>query len=144
MDATEFTALAVNNTREFIKDTGHQAPDENHILALLQIPPISDEVAEMENEASTRRMAEVEHLLPAMNSFSKLFATGSVLHEQAHLPEEVAEHLPEGIMQAQVDSLHVFGVQLLLGTLSQFVARGFLVLPTKPEPVKRRRLFRRG
>lgn len=149
MDQTEMTALAVNNTREFIKDTGHEAPDEAHILALLQIPPISDEVAEMEDEASTRRLAAVQFLLPALNSYAKLFATGTVAHERAHLPEELLDQLPEGLLERNLETLHVFGVQLTMGVLAQFVDRGFLaVVPREsreqPQPAKRRRFFRRG
>ena len=148
IDEVERTAMALNNTREFIKDTGHQPADEAHILALLQIPPTSDEVGEMEDEASIRRVNEIAHLLPTINTFAKLFATGTVAHEKAHLPEELLEQLPDGLLEKNVEALHIFGVQVVMGTIAQFVDRGFLAVVTPertPAPAKRRRgLFRRG
>jgi hypothetical protein len=148
MDHVELTALAVNNTREFIKDTGHQAPDEAHILALLGIPPTSDEVSEMEDEASTRRLRRIDYLLHMITTYSNLFAKGTVAHERAHLPEEVLEHLPDGLLEKNVEALHLFGTQVAMAIISQFVDRGFLLVPEtveQPAPTKRRRgIFRRG
>lgn len=139
---SETRANNINNIRQFIMDT--QVDHDPHILALLGVTPISDEVLETEDRASTERLLRIRHLLPAISSYANVLATGLTAHEQAHTPEEIQERLPEGVWDAHQRSLHTFGLNVLMGTLSQLVEKGLLQVPTRQEAApKRKTLFRR-
>jgi hypothetical protein len=146
IDQSELLGMAMNGTRSFIMDTQLPPADEHHVLALLGIPPMSDEVYEMEVEASSARLYEVAHLAEVISSYAKVLSNGMVVHEREHMDPDVVSQLPDEVFIAHAKSLHGFGLQLTLGVISQLVDKGILVVPQNApaEKPKRKRLFRRG
>ena len=117
--------------REFILDS--QVPNPHEISEALGCSPISDEVAEREEEESDKRLEHISHLIPLLYGYSALFAAAFINESQVFsedVPEELAlvvNKITESTKQVLEDAMAYF----LVGAVSQMVDLNLLHLDEK-------------
>lgn len=80
--------------RSVIYDAGFENPEA--VVASLGLQTVSDEVAEMEEEASERRLDAIEPLAPLLGIISAMLAKATVAYSTSALSEEqVSEEMQE-------------------------------------------------
>lgn len=118
-------AQAKGQIKEFILDT--QMPDGHQVAQMFGYPPVSDEVAEKEEEESDRRLDTVAHLFPLLYSYagmvseviSKRLAVSGELQSKGLTPMQKEALL--AIQDATRELLEDALSQALVGSVSQLV-----------------------
>jgi len=133
--------ILTSRIRGFILDS--QAPSAHHMSLLLGLSPMSDEVAEHEEEDSDIRVSKIDHLLPVLFAFSTTMAEAAVAHQKAHIEDEaeddeesILSHLPPEIWDATQGMFTTVSMNTLVGAVSQLVDMGFLEVKT-PKSIKK-------
>jgi hypothetical protein len=109
--------------------------------------PISDEVAEHEEEDSEDRVSKIDHLIPILYAFAHTMAEASVEHQLAHLEdnsededtESLLSQLPPEVWEASQHMFTQISMSTLIGTISQLVDMGFIRIGT---PAHVRKVFK--
>jgi hypothetical protein len=128
--------------RGFFLDS--QMPSAHHMSVIMGCSPISEEVAEHEEEDSEARVDKIDHLIPILYAFAHTMAQASVEHQLAHLEddsededsESLLSQLPPEIWEASQNLFTQVSMSTLIGTISQLVDMGFLKVGT-PSHVKK-------
>lgn len=128
--------------REFMLDT--QIPNALNISEELGCPPISDDVAEREEEESDKRVTRIEPLIPLLHGYSMMMAevfaknfSNAMISEGEGEPPALPPVMKVALTKASRKMLEELMVHLLMGAVSQMVELEFLELPERP--VKRKR-----
>jgi hypothetical protein len=133
----------ISRIREFLMDS--QAPSAYHMSVLMGCSPMSDEVADHEEEASEERVQKIDHLIPILHAFAQTMSEATVKHQKAHTSdgsgdeelEELLGHLPPEIWEAAESVLTQISMTTVIGVISQLVDMGFLLIGNDPKIRKR-------
>ena len=118
--------------REFILDS--QIPNPHEIAEVLGCVPISDDVAEREEEESDKRVEQVAFLIPLLYGYSTLFAESFIKDAHVTASEEFTPEMAKmvaGITRATQHVLEDAMAHFLTGAVSQLVDLELLVVNTK-------------
>ena len=110
--------------REFILDSQLDNPHE--IAVILGCSKISEEVAEMEENASDNRVEVVAHLSPFILFFTKTLAEGLIESQRG---ESEQEDIPNEIWLNTKRMLEHTATSAVVGTIAQMVDLGLLQIP---------------
>lgn len=126
--------------REFFLDS--QIPNSHDISEDLGCPPISNDVAEREEEESDKRVEKIAHLVPLLHGYSTLFAEAFSSNFSKAMSGDNPEHELPPMMSAALNKasrklMEDVLVHLLIGSVSQMVDLEFLEIPR--HPIKRKR-----
>jgi len=91
--------------------------DPEEVAELLEFPPISDEVAQMEREASIARLDRVSIFVPIVSVQSQVIARASVEFQNAYSETEY----PESVMSAMQDAYSAVAFSAALAVLSNLL-----------------------
>lgn len=113
--------------RWYCYDTGLENP--NTMSKKMGLTPISDEVAEMEEEASVDRLSEVEPLLVFLNAIAEI--NSRVISEnQAELLSEkmdsLSEHDLEHLKEHMAQLAHMISLTALVAGFSSAMSTGLI------------------
>lgn len=114
--------------RGFILDS--QIDHGHEISVLLGCSPISDDVAEREEEESDKRLSKIAFLYPLIHAHASAISQGTVEYQKDGKSEILAD-IPEDIWKesrAMVTELIISGIT---GSIAQLVDMGFLEIPKK-------------
>lgn len=115
--------VALSTVREFLLDS--RLSDAIEVSTLLGVPPVSDEVAEMEQRQSDARYARVMYLAPLLHSYAHTMAAGVVSFLMAQSdPEPTPEALEK--WQTVVGLLEPACMATLIGGVTQMVDKRLL------------------
>jgi hypothetical protein len=115
-------AEITNRLRGFLLDSQIQ---NGHELALLVgCSPISDDVADREDEESDKRIEEVAHLIPILYAYSHTMAEAATEYQRANMDENLK--IPEEIWRFSRKMTEQISMSALLGAVSQLVDMGIL------------------
>lgn len=115
----------MNRLRGFLLDSQIQNPHE--LSVLLGCTPLSDEVAEKEEQESDKRMDRVAYLIPLLYAHAHSLAESSTEYER-NSPDTPSEIPPE-VWAYNKKMLQEISMAALLGSISQLVDMGLLKLP---------------
>jgi hypothetical protein len=115
----------MTRVRGFLLDSQIQNPHELSIL--LGCTPISDEVAEKEEQESDKRMEKVSYLIPVLYAHAHSLAEASTEFERNS--EETPQQIPTEVWTYNKKMLHEISMAALLGSISQLVDMGLLSIP---------------
>ena len=113
-------------TRGFILDS--QIQNAHEISALLGCSLISDEVAEMEEQESDKRVERLGYLIPLLYAYAKTLADGTTTYQKENLPEELAGLSSEIWVQSR-KMMEEFAFNVLVGAVSQIIDMQLLEIP---------------
>jgi hypothetical protein len=114
--------------RGFLLDS--QINDAHEISVMLGCGPISEEVAEKEEEESEKRLERVAHLTPLIYAYSQALASGSIEYQRSSLPDSL-KSLPDEVWWDSRKLLEQVSMAALLGAISQLVDMGLLEIPKR-------------
>lgn len=110
--------------RAFILDSQIENPHE--LAVILGCSHISEEVAEMEEDASDERIERIEYLSPFILFFAKTLAEGLVESQRTEVPPE---EVPNDVWINTKRLIEHTATSALLGTITQMVDLGLLKIP---------------
>lgn len=113
-------------TRGFILDS--QIQNAHEISVLLGCSIISDDVAEMEEQESDKRVSRLGYLVPLLYAYAKTLADGTTNYQANNLPEELQGISPE-IWQQSRKMMEEFAFSVLVGAFSQIIDMELLDIP---------------
>lgn len=111
--------------RGFLLDSQIQNPHE--LSVLLGCTPLSDEVAEKEEQESDKRIDRVSYLIPMLFAQAHSLAEASTEYER-NSPDTPSEIPPE-VWAYNKKMLQEVSMAALLGSISQLVDMGLLNIP---------------
>jgi hypothetical protein len=114
--------------RGFILDS--QIQNGHELSVILGCSEISDEVAEMEEDESDKRLARIDYLIPLLYAYSHSLAEGAVEYQRENASAEVKE-LPEELWRESRRMMEQVTMSALMGGISQIVDMGLLEIPRK-------------
>lgn len=126
---TELTTAELNSrVRGFLLDS--QINNALEISAILGCGPISDEVAEKEEEESDKRVSKIAHLMPLLFAHCQSLSSGAVEFQRSSMPDGFPE-LPDEVWWDSRKLLEQVSTAALLGSISQLIDMGLLEIPKK-------------
>jgi hypothetical protein len=114
--------------RGFILDS--QIQNGHELSVILGCSEISDEVAEMEEDESDKRLARIDYLIPLLYAYSHSLAEGAVEYQRENASAEVKD-LPEELWRESRRMMEQVTMSALMGGISQIVDMGLLEIPRK-------------
>ena len=118
-----------NRIRGFLFDAAIEDPVE--LAATVGLSEISDEIIEMEEQQSARRVAKLVGLVPIMYICSHIFSESLVTYQAAQIPEEIMEQLPEEAFALSASYIEKVSFSSMMGMLSQLVDMGLITISAK-------------
>ena len=104
--------------------------EDTHELALAQgCSPISDEVADREEEESDKRTDKIAHLVPLMYAFAHSMAGGAIDSQRDTI--EASVKLPPELWKQTERMMEGIALAVTQGTISQLVDMGYLQIPKR-------------
>ena len=116
--------------RGFLIDS--QIQNAHELALILGCSPLSDEVREMEDDESDKRVERISHLVPLLFAQAHALAESSVEYQKANISKDISE-LPSETWWESRKILEQIAMSALLGSVSQLVDMGFLKLPKKKD-----------
>ena len=113
--------------REFILDT--QLEDPHTLSVAMGCAPISEEVAEREEEESDKRLEKISHLIPLLYAYSHVVADGTSDIQRSSI--KLSEELPEEVWNYNRQLVEQLSFAVLVGSVSQMVDMGLLKINTQ-------------
>lgn len=113
--------------RGFILDS--QIPEAHDLAVILGCSPISDELAEKEEDESDRRVDEISMLTPILYAFAHALAEASIEHQKTSL--KGAEKVPDEVWMHSRRLIEQVSISVLVGAVSQLVDMKLLTVPKK-------------
>ena len=113
--------------RGFILDTQIQKPHE--MAELLGLSPISDEVADREEEESDIRVERIAHLIPLVYTYAHSLAEGSIELQKNNLDN--LDAIPDEIWMVSRRMMEQVAMSAMLGSISQLIDMKLLEVPKK-------------
>lgn len=115
-----------NSLRGFILDSQIEAPHE--LAVLLGCSNISEDVAEMEEEASDLRVIRVKYLSPFIIFFAKSLAEAII---ESQRQDDEANEIPTEVWTNTKRLLEHTSTSAILGSITQMVDLGLLEIPKR-------------
>lgn len=115
-----------NSIREFLLDT--QTPNAYSLSLALGCTPISDELADREEEESEKRVERISHLFPFITTYSTIYAEAFVallFENMEEIPEEFLDVVENLAGKVQVALEEGMG-NAITGAVSQLVDNNLL------------------
>jgi hypothetical protein len=116
-----------NRIRGFIMDS--QMQNSHEIAFILGLPPISDEIAEKEEQVSDDRVERIEYLIPILYAHAHTLAEASIEYQKTAL--EGADDMPKEVWTFGRKMLEQATLSALMGSTSQLVDMGLLEIPKR-------------
>jgi hypothetical protein len=114
---------------EYVTSEGVEYPDAVYLVTLaLRLD--DDEVAEMEEDESDKRLARIDYLIPLLYAYSHSLAEGAVEYQRENASAEVKD-LPEELWRESRRMMEQVTMSALMGGISQIVDMGLLEIPRK-------------
>ena len=112
--------------RGYILDS--QINDPHEISVLLGCSNISEELKEMEEKESDKRVDRIAYLVPIIHSHAHLIAEGSIAFQQQS--PAIKEHdIPAELWEKSQEMMEHVSMSALMGSISQLVDMGLLKVP---------------
>lgn len=108
--------------RGFLLDS--QMPEPHNLAEYIGCSPISNEVAEMEEEESDKRVDEIAMLTPLLYAFAHALAEASTEQNRISSPE--LKKLPDEVWTHSRKLVEQIGLATLLGSISQLHDMGLI------------------
>jgi len=112
--------------RAFLIDS--QIQNAHELARILGCSPLSDELKEMEDDESDKRVDRISHLVPLLYAQAHALAESSVEYQKANMTKEIRD-LPNETWWESRKILEQIAMSALLGSVSQLVDMGLLKLP---------------
>jgi len=113
--------------RGFIMDS--QIQDGHELAYILGCAPLSDEIAEKEEQVSDDRVEKISFLIPLLYAYSHALAEASIEFQKANT--EGHESVPDEIWIFGRRILEQVSMSALIGSTSQLVDMGLLTIPKR-------------
>lgn len=127
--APEPTVAEINaRIRGFILDS--QVTDAHDISVILGCGPISEEIAEKEEEESDKRLDKISHLMPMIYAHSQALSQGSIEYQRTNVPESL-QSLPDELWWDSRKLLEQVSSAAIVGSIAQLVDMGLLEIPKR-------------
>lgn len=114
--------------RGFLIDS--QIQNAHDLAVILGCSPLSDELKEMEEDESDKRVDRISHLVPLLFAQAHALAESSIEYQKSNLTKEI-ENLPNETWWESRKVLEQVAMSALLGSVSQLVDMGLLKLPKR-------------
>jgi hypothetical protein len=114
--------------RGFLIDS--QIQNAHDLAVILGCSPLSDELKEMEEDESDKRVDRISHLVPLLFAQAHALAESSIEYQKSNLTKEI-EDLPNETWWESRKVLEQVAMSALLGSVSQLVDMGLLKLPKR-------------
>ena len=114
--------------RGFLIDS--QIQNAHDLAVILGCSPLSDELKEMEEDESDKRVDRISHLVPLLFAQAHALAESSIEYQKSNLTKEI-EDLPSETWWESRKVLEQVAMSALLGSVSQLVDMGLLKLPKR-------------
>lgn len=125
---SELTITEITNRiRGFLLDS--QIQNAHELAVIVGCSPISDDVADREDEESDRRLSEVAHLIPILYAYSHTMAEAATEYQRANMDDSLK--IPDDVWRFSRKLTEQISMSALLGAVSQLVDMGVL-RHTKP------------
>jgi hypothetical protein len=125
----EPTVAEINaRIRGFILDS--QVTDAHDISVILGCGPISEEIAEKEEEESDKRLDKISHLMPMIYAHSQALSQGSIEYQRTNVPESL-QSLPDELWWDSRKLLEQVSSAAIVGSIAQLVDMGLLEIPKR-------------
>jgi hypothetical protein len=125
--ANKLTETSVQGrVRGFILDS--QIDNGHDISVMLGCSPISDDVAEREEEESDKRLAKISHLYPLIHAHANALAQGTVDFKKSGTSEILSE-IPDEIWKESRSMVTDLVISGITGSIAQLIDMGFLEIP---------------
>jgi hypothetical protein len=126
----EVTLAELNKRiRGFLLDS--QVQNAHDLSVIVGCSPISDDVADREDEESDKRVARIAHLIPILYAYSHTMAEAATEYQKTNTRSDLK--ISEEIWQFSRTMTEQISLSALLGAVSQMVDMGIL------EPTKKKR-----
>jgi hypothetical protein len=112
--------------RGFLIDS--QIQNAHELAVILGCSPLSEELREMEEDESDKRVERIAHLVPLLFAQSHALAESSIEYQKSNMSKDAPE-LPSETWWESRKILEQVAMSALLGSVSQLVDMGFLKLP---------------
>lgn len=109
--------------RSVVYDAGFEEPE--NVMNSLGLPPVSAEVAEMEQAASDRRLDAIEPLAPFLAVSSHMLAKATVEYSMS---QTLSEDMPDEMKDALRDQFQRLALGAAVCTISSLVDLGMVKL----------------
>jgi len=113
--------------RGFIMDS--QIQDGHELAYFLGCPPISDEIAEKEEQVSDDRVERIAFLIPILYAYSHALAEASIEFQKSNVDE--LNDVPKELWLFGRRMLEQVSMSALIGSTSQLVDMGLLQIPKR-------------
>lgn len=124
----DVTIAEINNRiRGFLIDS--QIQNAHDLAVIVGCSPLSDEVADKEDEESDIRIAKMSHLIPLLYAYSHTMAEASIEYQRANLESDLK--IPEELWKFSRKMTEQISMSTLLGAVSQLLDMGALEVPKK-------------
>lgn len=114
--------------RKTLYDSG--VGDPVTVAKALGMPPLSEEVDQMERRASAERVDRIDALTPMLMVSARIVAEAAVTYQIAQLSESEEIHLPEKLDEAMRTAYVAVAYSASLATISNLVDLDILKLVT--------------
>jgi hypothetical protein len=114
--------------RAFLIDS--QIQNAHELARILGCSPLSDELKEMEDDESDKRVDRISHLVPLLYAQAHALAESSVEYQKANITKDIGD-LPSETWWESRKILEQIAMSALLGSVSQLVDMGLLKLPKR-------------
>jgi hypothetical protein len=104
--------------------------DAHDVSVILGCGPISEEIAEKEEEESDKRLDKISHLMPMIYAHSQALAQGSIEYQRSNVPESL-QSLPDELWWDSRKLLEQVSSAAIVGSISQLVDMGLLEIPKR-------------
>lgn len=108
--------------RGFLLDS--QIQNAHELAVIIGCSPLSDDVADKEEQESDKRIGKVSNLIPLMYAYSHTLAEAAIEYQKENL--EGADKIPEEIWKISRKMTEQIAISTLLGAISQLVDMGAL------------------
>lgn len=124
----DITLTEINaRIRGFLLDS--QIQNAHELAVIVGCAPISDDVADREDEESDKRLSEVAHLIPILYAYSHTMAEAATEYQRQNMKSEFK--IPDDIWQFSRKLTEQISMSALLGAVSQLVDMKVLQTPRK-------------
>jgi hypothetical protein len=112
--------------RGFLIDS--QVSNAHELAVLLGCSPLSDELKEMEDEESDKRLDRISHLIPLLFAQAHSLAEGTIEYQKLNNLKEL-DSFSDDEQKEYRKALEQVAMSALIGSVSQLVDMGLLKLP---------------
>jgi len=112
--------------RGFLIDS--QIQNAHELAVILGCSPLSEELKEMEEDESDKRVDRISHLVPLLFAQAHALAESSIEYQKSNINKEI-EGLTSETWWESRKILEQVAMSALLGSVSQLVDMGLLKLP---------------